>query len=86
MTRSIALVDPICINQDELGEKSRQVQMMGTIYSKAARTWLWLALRGENSDLAMKLVHNISPAHFLPEKLKEDESSWRALSRLMRRP
>ncbi|KAH7138761.1 heterokaryon incompatibility protein-domain-containing protein [Dendryphion nanum] len=39
--------DCICINQNDLEEKSAQVKMMGQIYASARRTVIWL---GEASD------------------------------------
>lgn len=37
-------IDAICINQADTEEKSKQVQMMGQIYSSAIRTIVWLGL------------------------------------------
>jgi hypothetical protein len=34
--------DTLCINQDNMEERSSQVQIMDSIYSKAARTLVWL--------------------------------------------
>lgn len=38
-------IDQICINQDDIGERSHQVQLMPQIYSNAIRTVVWLRLR-----------------------------------------
>ncbi|KAH7186551.1 heterokaryon incompatibility protein-domain-containing protein [Fusarium oxysporum] len=38
----IIWVDGICINQDDTGERSRQVQSMAKIYAKASRVVVWL--------------------------------------------
>lgn len=35
-------IDQICINQEDLGEQSHQVQLMTRIYSEASRTIVWL--------------------------------------------
>ncbi|KAF7509916.1 hypothetical protein GJ744_007230 [Endocarpon pusillum] len=43
----ILWADCICINQNDLEEKSAQVKMMGQIYATARRTVVWL---GEASD------------------------------------
>jgi hypothetical protein len=47
-------VDPVCINQDDIGERSNQVQLMPQIYSRAIRTVVWLGPRswdcGESSS------------------------------------
>jgi hypothetical protein len=38
----ILWIDAICINQESLEERSRQVSMMTSIYSNAGRTFAWL--------------------------------------------
>lgn len=46
-------VDALCINQDDMDERSQQVQIMGSIYSKAARVVVWLGLPTDGSDYIM---------------------------------
>jgi hypothetical protein len=36
-------IDALCINQKDNEEKSKQVQLMGAIYSKASRVIIWLS-------------------------------------------
>lgn len=43
-------VDAVCINQQDNVEKGPQVQMMGQIYSKAARVLVWLGPAADGSD------------------------------------
>ncbi|OAL48930.1 HET-domain-containing protein, partial [Pyrenochaeta sp. DS3sAY3a] len=38
----ILWIDAICINQDDAKERSRQVELMGTIYRHSSRTIIWL--------------------------------------------
>lgn len=38
----LIFIDAICINQDDLDERSGQVQMMGQIYRSAVKTTAWL--------------------------------------------
>ncbi|KAK4647376.1 uncharacterized protein QC761_0000320 [Podospora bellae-mahoneyi] len=38
----ILWVDAVCINQEDMDERNSQVMLMGEIYSKAARTLVWL--------------------------------------------
>ena len=38
-------IDQICINQDDIGERSHQVQLMPQTYSRAIRTVMWLGPR-----------------------------------------
>lgn len=78
-------VDAICINQEDSKEKGQQVKIMGTIYSKAVRTWIWLGESSQNSDLGMKLVHSIRSENFSASRLKQDAKSWEALFHLVRR-
>jgi hypothetical protein len=35
-------VDAICINQNDLNERNKQVPRMGDIYSMASRVWIWM--------------------------------------------
>ncbi|OAG14709.1 hypothetical protein CC77DRAFT_901313, partial [Alternaria alternata] len=35
-------VDAICINQNDLNERNKQVPRMGDIYSMASRVWIWI--------------------------------------------
>jgi hypothetical protein len=37
-------VDAICINQNDLNERNKQVPRMGDIYSMASRVWIWIGL------------------------------------------
>ncbi|KAH7081384.1 heterokaryon incompatibility protein-domain-containing protein [Paraphoma chrysanthemicola] len=53
-------VDAICINQDDLYEKSYQVKMMGQIYSKAIKVITWLGVEAPYSYAAAALVNKIS--------------------------
>ena len=63
-------IDAICINQADLGEKSRQVPRMGQIYSSAFMTLMWLGSFEENLpfieaavgfQLLLEALHNFSP-------------------------
>ncbi len=46
-------VDQICINQDDLQERSQQVVLMGTIYQRAWSTLVWLGEEADNSNDAL---------------------------------
>lgn len=35
-------IDALCINQDDIGERSQQVGLMTEIYSKADHVWVWI--------------------------------------------
>lgn len=49
-------IDQICINQDDIQEKSHQVAMMGSIYSNAEHVHVWLGAASATSGLAMKFL------------------------------
>ncbi|KAK3897992.1 heterokaryon incompatibility protein-domain-containing protein [Staphylotrichum tortipilum] len=47
-------IDHICINQSDLGERSKQVQMMRDIYARAARVLSWLGPDEANQAIQAK--------------------------------
>jgi len=51
----ILWVDAICINQEDLRERSSEVGRMGWIYSKADSVIAWLGSSSDNSALALPL-------------------------------
>ena len=93
-------VDQICINQDDLQEKSQQVALMGTIYQRAWSTLVWLGEEADNSDDAIDTLLNTKTAlqyyqdGSAPnaddfERLflpSSDSPKWQDLGKLMRRP
>lgn len=56
-------VDQICINQEDLEERSQQVPLMGSIYSAAKRVIIWLGDTDNTSHQAMTFIpvlyHNL---------------------------
>lgn len=54
-------VDAICINQQDIPERNRQVQLMRQIYMQAEQALLWLGESNEDSELAMDLIRRWSP-------------------------
>lgn len=44
-------VDAVCINQDDLNERSQQVSMMRDIYASAERVVIWIGEEGDGSDV-----------------------------------
>ena len=53
-------IDAICVNQQDLGERSRQVKRMTDIYSKAARVVIWLGPERDHSTQALDLLSYLS--------------------------
>jgi hypothetical protein len=65
-------VDAICINQDDLDERSKQVAIMGQIYSKAYGVCAWLGVGTEKSSETMQELTEIDwEAHY--EKAKSGQ-------------
>ena len=46
-------IDALCINQQDMAERSAQVKMMGAIYSQSSKTLLWLGEEDEETEFAM---------------------------------
>ena len=47
-------IDALCINQDDMTERSQQVQMMGSIYSRANRVLVWLGDCNEPKEVMLQ--------------------------------
>lgn len=53
-------IDAVCINQDDLEERSKQVLRMRDIYTMAAKVEVWLGrIQDENDELAIDLVRRL---------------------------
>lgn len=52
-------VDAVCINQKDDTEKSLQVQLMGTIYSKATKVTIWMGPAGKDSETFLDCIDEI---------------------------
>ncbi|KAL5592487.1 hypothetical protein FOBRF1_013513 [Fusarium oxysporum] len=52
-------IDQICINQENLQEKSLQIRLMSQIYSKAQKVLVWLGPAERGSDTAMDIWSRI---------------------------
>jgi hypothetical protein len=57
----------ICINQQDLLERSQQVQMMGDIYSSARNVVIWLGEGTEYTDYALDMMNTTN----FRERLKD---------------
>ncbi|PQE05115.1 hypothetical protein CJF31_00006087 [Rutstroemia sp. NJR-2017a BVV2] len=55
-------VDALCINQNDLSEKAREVERMRPIYQRAEQVSIWLGEHSENSPLAWKLLKELHVA------------------------
>jgi len=70
-------VDAICINQDDMTERSEQVQLMRSIYQQASMTIAWLG-RGTVKDLPAMAALSLmsSPIETLRENNDLNSASW----------
>ena len=53
-------IDAICVNQQDLEERSRQVERMADIFAKASRVVVWLGPESSDSSVAIDCFHTIS--------------------------
>jgi hypothetical protein len=75
-------IDAICINQDDIAERSHQVSLMQDIYRQATRVLVWLGLSYENSDLALQLCERLvsNPRNpLILEACQSTAPEWRIL-------
>jgi hypothetical protein len=78
-------IDAICINQEDMQERSQQVSRMGDIYKHARRVVVWLGSASTDSSLAMRTLRHIgeqveylkTPVR-LPAPNCTESSWWRA--------
>lgn len=53
-------IDAICINQNDEGERSQQIPLMGAIYSCSEEVIVWLGEASDDSDAAADLINRLS--------------------------
>ncbi|CAG9987996.1 unnamed protein product [Clonostachys byssicola] len=76
-------VDTLCINQNDLGERSHQVQMMGHIYRSARSVFVWLGPGDDDSDYVFDTHERVRNPKFKQDY--EHERFAKALLALFRR-
>jgi Heterokaryon incompatibility protein (HET) len=93
-------VDQICINQEDVNEKTQQVLLMGQIYQRAWNTRVWLGEEADNSDDAIHTIETVSSALLCNTmesspntedfqrmtSISPDSHEWLNLSRFLGRP
>ncbi|KAF2106669.1 heterokaryon incompatibility, partial [Lophiotrema nucula] len=83
-------IDAICIDQNNIEERSHQVGQMRDIYSKAERVLAWLGEADDESELTFTMLRNIDQGthnRLIIDWTKEyGARHWAALSRLLDRP
>jgi hypothetical protein len=93
---TILWVDALCINQDDLAERARQVAQMKDVYHRAAIVHVWLGESNELSEQAFDELHGLSEHldydETVPSRLfknisrEEHHQKWRAISEILYRP
>jgi hypothetical protein len=91
--------DQVCINQDDIAERSQQVSLMNAIYKGAEHVLVWLGPDHEGvAHKAMTMIHylngvfNNEEMHnefrsvHSEELLKQDRTPWTPFSNLTRLP
>ncbi|PMD45671.1 hypothetical protein L207DRAFT_578577 [Hyaloscypha variabilis F] len=58
-------IDALCINQDDLVERSAEVLEMGSIYSRAERVVVWIGPSSEDTGLALTTLRAIASGLYL---------------------
>ncbi|KAL2076119.1 hypothetical protein VTL71DRAFT_1062 [Oculimacula yallundae] len=75
-------IDAICVNQQDLEERSSQARFMAQIYSKAPRVLIWSGLESEDSRMAietLKLIANkfsVDWDHLAIRSTTQDGIDW----------
>lgn len=78
----IIWVDAICINQQDLNERSSQVQRMAMIYALANCVIVWLGEADDNSDRALEEVYKSANG----QQGGDDQEMQSAVLKLLQRP
>jgi hypothetical protein len=72
-------VDAVCINQDDLVERSAEVVEMASIYSNAGRVVVWLGLGYDDSSLALQTLSKLGGGILYSSEQRElafKKGSW----------
>ena len=78
-------IDALCIDQDNLEERTQQVGMMREIYAASERTTIWLGANAASSETIalLKKIAQVPEAYTI---LYENESIWKELGILFQNP
>ena len=91
-------IDQICINQEDLQERGKQVELMRYIYRRAINVVIWLGDEGGDSKLALGFIREMLPLLEFLHTCKTEQQvrrerfpplnarEWRAVSALLSRP
>ena len=67
-------VDALCINQNDIDERSHQVQIMGTIFGSASEVLIWLGRKTAHSEYGMMILQHLASGRGF-----EENSPWETL-------
>ena len=70
-------IDAICINQNDLQERGRQVALMGDVYSKASQSLIWL---GKADERTSKAIAGLETIH---QQLSEETDGGRNFRKVL---
>ena len=80
-------IDALCINQDDLVERSAQVSIMGSIYSNTSKVLIWLGEESANSQAAFEAMKDfVRGMGRNDHKLTSWKEKWRSFEYLCQRP
>lgn len=60
LARYVFDVERVCVSQQDLAERGRQVQRMADVYRLASRVVIWVGEGTHDSDLAMSTLKRVS--------------------------
>lgn len=63
-------IDAICIDQTNHEEKSNQVLLMGSIYSKASIVYVWMGIGKSDSNRALNFIEHAGFQHYFRQDLE----------------
>ena len=66
-------IDALCINQDDLDEKTAQVQLMANVYARASRVVVWLGDGNDTGEEALEAIRVAAMKGFGGMPILEDD-------------
>jgi hypothetical protein len=76
-------IDQICINQDDIVERTQQVSIMGIIYRRALQVVVWLGTSDEYTETAVTYLNGLNEASATEKPTHEQMA---AVNQLCNRP
>ncbi len=73
-TAEMMWIDALCIDQSNISERNRQVQMMGSIYKKSKTTFIWLGPQSDRFSSALSTIK-----YYVESKDKCSARLWRGV-------